>query len=252
MDLSDRVALITGGGTGIGLGIARVLDSRGARLALVQNREFDLAALSGWSAGAPLTIQADIADPNEVADKAHVEERFERIDIVVNNAAVTGIAAAAPFLECSPAQLDCIIDVNLKGTFYVSQFAARVMVRRGIRGAIVHIASVGAYAGQQSASVYCATKAAVVSLAQTMALELAPHGIRVNAVAPGDILTATSAHILEDLKQAGAARQYVRETPLGRRGAPDEVGRAVAFLASDEVSSITGSTLLVDGGFLAY
>ena len=114
------------------------------------------------------------------------------------------------------------------------------------------VASVGAFAAQQYASAYCATKAAVVSLAQGMAIELAEYGIRVNAVAPGDILTPASANIAADLKRAGASLRFARTTPLGRRGQPEDIGRAVAFLASEESSFVTGATLLVDGGFLAY
>src|SRR5262249_10164106 len=163
---------------------------------------------------------------------------FGRIDIVCNNAALTGLPAEAPFLECSREQLDRIVDVNLKGTYYVSQRAALLMVRRKIAGSIIHIASVGAFAAQQYASAYCATKSAVVSLAQGMAIELAQYGIPVNAVAPGDILTPASANLVADLQQAGATRRLVRATPLGRRGRPDEIGRAVAFLASEESSFV--------------
>ncbi|MBV9082390.1 MAG: SDR family oxidoreductase, partial [Acidobacteriaceae bacterium] len=111
---------------------------------------------------------------------------------------------------------------------------------------------VAAFASQEFASVYCASKAAQVSLAKSMALELAPYGIRVNAIAPGDIYTVQNATVVDDLKQQGGSGRYIRYTPLGRRGKAWEVGQAAVFLASDEASFITGSTLLVDGGFLTY
>ena len=141
---------------------------------------------------------------------------------------------------------------NLKGVFHCSQAVARHMVAANIRGSIVHISSVGAFAAQEYASVYCATKAAIVSLAQGMALELAQYGIRVNCVAPGDILTEANADIVNDLKDRGASGRYLRVTPVGRRGSPEEIGGSVAYLASDEASFVTGTTLRVDGGFLTY
>ncbi len=242
-DLRDQIAIVTGGATGIGKGIAEVLRERGALVAVVQ--------LEGE--GDEFTFQADIADFGSVERMTDaVFRRFGRIDILVNNAALTGKPAVASFLDCSKEQLDLIVDVNLKGTYFCSQQVARRMVSSKIAGKIVHIASVGAFAAQEHASVYCATKAALVSLAQTMAIELATHGIRVNAVAPGDILTSRSANVLNDLKESGSSSQFIRKTPLGRRGTPREIGDAVAFLVSDEAAFITGTTLTVDGGFLAY
>jgi NAD(P)-dependent dehydrogenase (short-subunit alcohol dehydrogenase family) len=140
----------------------------------------------------------------------------------------------------------------LKGTIYCSQVVARHMIHSKRSGSIIHVSSVGAYAAQGNASLYCATKAAQVMLAQGMAIELAVHGIRVNCVAPGDIRTETSADAVAEIKQSGASGRFLRLTPIGRRGSPEEVGRAIAFLASDDASFITGTTLLVDGGFLAY
>ncbi len=125
------------------------------------------------------------------------------------------------------------------------------MKERG-SGNIVHIASVGGLAAQELAAIYCSTKAAQISLAQSMALELAPYGIRVNCVAPGDIQTEASGNIVEHLDKRGASGRFRRVTPLGRRGSPDDIGNAVAYLVSDEASFVTGATLLVDGGFLAY
>ena len=251
MHLNDRVAIVTGGGTGIGLGISRVLAGHGARLAIVQRK---LARIEpGASELGALLLEANISDPAAVESMTEaVMERYGRIDIVVNNASLTGKRAVASFLDCSVEQLNTIVDTNLKGTFYVSQAAARRMVAAGRGGSIVHISSVGAHAAQEFASAYCATKAAQVSLAQSMALELAPHRIRVNAVSPGDIYTPANASIVEDLQQSGSTGRYLRLTPLGRRGTPDEIGHAVAFLVSDEASFITGANLLVDGGFLSY
>jgi NAD(P)-dependent dehydrogenase (short-subunit alcohol dehydrogenase family) len=253
MNLAGHVAIVTGGGTGIGLGIAKVLAERGARLALLQDRPFAAEVLAGCGGERPLTLEVDISDNSGVKDAlGTIEAHFGSIDIVVNNAAITGMAAATPFLDSSPEHLSRIVDVNFKGAYFVSQHAARSMVRLGRRGSIIHIASVGAFAAQEHASAYCATKAALVSLAQTTALELAPHGIRVNAIAPGDILTPASATIVADLQHSGASGRYTRVTPIGRRGTPEDIGRAVAFLASAEAAFITGATLVVDGGFLSY
>ena len=254
MSLEGKVAIITGGATGIGFGIAKVLVEKGARVALVQPR-----LVQAEPAAAQLGFSVAIAAAADIRDRSAVErmtdgvlERWGRIDILVNNASRTGLPAVASFLDCPPPKVDEIVDVNLKGTFYCSQAVARRLVAAAKGGSIVTIASVGAFAAQELASLYCATKAAQVSLTQAMALELAPHGIRVNAIAPGDILTESSRDITAELKQAGATGRYLRVAPLGRRGAPEEIGRAVAFLVSDEASFITGATLLVDGGFLAY
>ena len=252
--LEGRVAIVTGGGTGIGLGIARVLAGKGVKLVLAQRRlEMVERAAKELPKAEILPLAVDIRTP-EAAEKMvqAAIDRFGQIDILVNNASVTGVAALRPMLDCPPGKVDDIIDINLKGTFYCSQAAAKRMVAAGRGGNIVHISSVGAYAGQEFASLYCATKAGQASMAQGMALELAPYCIRVNAVAPGDIYTEASANITDDKVQVGGHRNYARITPLGRRGSPEEIGHAVAYLVSDEAGFVTGSTLLVDGGFLSY
>ncbi|MCC6538188.1 MAG: SDR family oxidoreductase [Bryobacterales bacterium] len=252
MSLNGQVAIVTGGGTGIGLGIARVLAGRGARIMLAQRR-VELAEAATAELPDSACAEVDLAVPDSI--HAMIEatvRRFGRIDILVNNASLTGLPAVSGALDAPRAHVDAVVDVNLKGTFYASQFAARRMVAAGTKGAIVNISSVGGYAAQEHAALYCATKAAQISLTQSLALEWAPYGIRVNCVAPGDIRTEASAGIVDELKSAGSSGRYLRVTPLGRRGTPEEVGQAVAFLASPEAGFITGSTLLVDGGFLAY
>lgn len=239
------IAIVTGGATGIGFGIARALAAKGARIAIVQPtlaQAEDAARTLPDCAG----FAANIRDPDAVERMtAAVVDRFGGLDVLVNNAALTGRVAVAPFLDATREHVHDVLDVNLKGAIWCSQAAARHMIAAGQPGNIVHIASVGAFAAQEQAAVYCASKAALVSLAQSMALELAPHGIRVNAVAPGDILTEASADV-------AAGRTYARRTPLGRRGDPADIGEAVAFLVSDAARFITGAVLTVDGGFLTY
>lgn len=246
------IAVVTGGATGIGFGIARTLTAHGARVAIVQPT---LAQAEEAARKLPdcAGFAADIRDSAAVERMVSaVVERFGGLDVLVNNAAVANRAAVAPFLEDTIAHVNEILDVNLKGAIWCSQAAARRMKASGQPGNIVNIASVGAFAAQESASVYCASKAALVSLTRSMALELAPHGIRVNAVAPGDILTVASAEVTADLKSLGATGLYSRRTPLGRRGEPSDIGEAVAFLVSGAARFITGAVLTVDGGFLAY
>lgn len=253
MSLFGRVAIVTGGGTGIGLGISKALSANGATIVLVQKDRTGLQDAASSIAPSTLATVADISNREQVFSLVGwIEQRLGRIDILINNAAVTGKPAVHSFLDCSQQQLDTIVDTNLKGTYYCSQAAAQSMIRTKTKGSIVHISSVGAYAAQEQASMYCATKAAVVSLARSMALELAPHHIRVNAIAPGDILTSQSSSAFNDVLESGGTGKYFRGTPLGRRGTPEDIGNAAAYLVSDEASFVTGATLLVDGGFLSY
>jgi len=254
MSLEGKVALITGGGTGIGMGIAEVLAEKGVKLILAQRRlELAQHAAERLRPAEVIVQSLDIRDAEAVERVVAFGIRhFGQIDILVNNASVTGMPAISPMLESDKSTVDAIVDINLKGTFYCSQAVAKRMVGAGRGGSIIHVSSVGAYAAQEFASLYCATKAAQVSLAQSMALELAPHGIRVNSIAAGDINTEASANITAEKQDVGASKRYVRETPLGRRGTPRDIGYAVAYLASEESSFVTGATLLVDGGFLTY
>lgn len=240
--LAGRNYIVTGGATGIGAGIVAVLNRYGARTAIFQPGD------------APGAIRCDVRDPEAVRKAvAEAREAFGgRIDGLVNNAAITGVPALAAFLDASSEHVDDVLAVNVKGPIYCSQAVARLAIEQGHPASIVHIASVGSFAAQERASIYCASKAALSMLAQAMALELAPHGIRVNAVAPGDIATQASLNIREDLKELGGSGKYLRQTPLGRRGTEQEIGEAVAYLLSDRASFITGETLRVDGGFLTY
>jgi glucose 1-dehydrogenase len=254
MKLKDKVAIVTGGGTGIGRGISRSLAEAGARVVIAQPtlEKAENAADELRAAGHEiLPLSVDIRSRAMIQELiVKTLERWGQIDILVNNAAATGARFASPFLDFTDELLNKVIDINLKGTFICSQEVARHMVGRG--GAIIHISSVGAYAAQEGATAYCATKAALVGLTKTMALELAPHNIRVNAIAPGDIQTETSENVINEKKERGLAGNFVRRIPLGRRGQPAEIGPTAVFLASEDASYITGETIIVDGGFLIY
>ncbi|MFV0390033.1 MAG: SDR family NAD(P)-dependent oxidoreductase [Pyrinomonadaceae bacterium] len=254
MKLKDKVAIVTGGGTGIGKGISRCLASAGAKIVIAQptlekaNAAAEEFRKEGFEV---LPMSVDISSRKTVkAMVAETLDKFGRIDILVNNGALTGSKATAPFLEITDELLDRTVDVNLKGTVIVSQEVARNMIEHG--GSIINISSVGAFAAQEGASIYCATKSALLGLTKTMALELAPQNIRVNAIAPGDILTETSERIVEEKMEDGYSNKYLRKIPLDRRGKPSEIGKTAVFLASDDASYITGETIVVDGGFLIY
>lgn len=254
MSLEGKVAIITGGGTGIGFGVAEVLAERGVKLVLAQRRlEIVQRAAKRLTRTEVLPLAVDIREPVLTAGMVDTAVRhFGRVDILVNNASISGMPAIAPIISCEPGAVDNIVDVNLKGTFYCSQCVAKQWIASGQGGNIVHISSVAAYAAQEFASLYCATKAAQIALAKAMALEWAPHKIRVNCIAPGEIETEAIANLTENKGQIGASSQYVRATPMGHHGSPRDIGNAVAYLVSDEASFATGSTFVIDGGFLSY
>lgn len=255
--LQDKVVIITGGGTGIGLGISRCCAEAGAAVVLAQRRG-ELAAQAaarlqqqGYRA---LGLRCDVSQRADVqALIAATVAAFGQLDVMVNNAALTGASLQARgFLDETDEHWQQVIAINLNGAFIGTQEAARQMAKQQRGGSIINVSSVAQFAAQEHAAPYCASKAGLDGLTKAAAIELAPHNIRVNNVAPGDINTEASADVVQEAADRGATGKFFRYTPLNRRGTPAEIGQVVVFLASQEASFVTGATWLVDGGFLSY
>lgn len=243
--MTDRIALVTGGAQGIGYACAEALAEDGVRIVLADIQSDAVATSAARIGRGAVGLSVDMADP------AQVDSMFDRIEadigpvsILVNNA---GIALQDDFLETSLDDFRKVIDVNLVSVFQATQRAARTMVARGIRGAIVNMSSINAVVAIPRIPAYCASKGGVMQLTKSAALALAPHGIRVNAVGPGSIDTEMLAAVVASPE---AQETALSRTPLRRFGTAREIGDTVAFLASDKASYITGETIYVDGGRL--
>lgn len=242
MRLQNKVAVVTGAGQGIGRAIALRLAQEGARVVLNDLRQAALEETAGLivaGGGAALLAPADIGERAEVERMAEqAQAHFGRIDVWINNAGINRDALA---LKMTSEQWDAVIRVNLTGCFNGCQAAAARMSAAG-GGSIVNLSS-RAYLGNIGQANYSASKAGVVGLTRTLALELARYGVRVNAIAPGFIDTEMTRGVPEDVRD-----RVVKAIPLRRMGQPDEIASVALFLASDEASYMTGQVLFVCGG----
>lgn len=246
--LSGQVALVTGGGRGIGAAIAVGLAEAGADVVLVGRNELALGEtaqrISALGRRA-LPLSADVTDLDELPGLiARAEEQLGPLTVLVNNA---GGNRPQKFLEVTLESFEYIFRLNLTSAFFLSQAAAVHMVSRGY-GRIIHISSQLGLVGQPHRSVYSAAKGALIALTRTMALELSPMGVTVNAVAPTVTPTEATAHLLDD---PAYQSEVLRRLPAGRMGTPDDVAAAVRYLASPSAAMVTGHTLVVDGGWTA-
>jgi NAD(P)-dependent dehydrogenase (short-subunit alcohol dehydrogenase family) len=247
MKLQDRIALVTGGANGIGAACARRFVAEGARVVLVERDEAAGAALAAELGAAAHFIDGDVTASGFAAQcVVQARERYGRLDVLLNNA---GITHACGFLELDEADFDRVLAINLKSYFLFGQAAARAMVEQGGGGAIVNMSSVNAILALPDQVPYVVSKGAVNQLTRVMAMGLAPHGIRVNAIGPGTIATELARRAV--MGSPEARHKLLSRTPMGRLGEPDEVARVAVFLASEDASYMTGQTVYPDGGRLA-
>lgn len=238
-------ALVVGAGRGIGKGAAIALAESGADVVLVSRTRAELERVAEEVRSLGRRADCIVCDVTQRAEIERVLGPIERIDVLVNSA---GTNVPEPFVEVSEENLDRALTLNVKATFLVSQHAARKMIAAGSKGSIINLSSQMGHVGSPRRTVYCATKHAVEGLTKAMAVELAPNGIRVNAVAPTFVDTPMTRPFFED---ETFRADVLRRIPLGRIGHIQDVMGAVVFLASPASALVTGTSLLVDGGWTA-
>ncbi|MDF2668880.1 MAG: family oxidoreductase [Paenibacillus sp.] len=246
MRLDNHIALITGGSLGIGRAIALRFAGEGAKVAISGRGRASLeeaAVVIREQGGEVLTLESDVQDQEQVNGMIDcVLEKWGRIDVLVHNA---GINNPTPFLDITVEEWDRHININLKGTFLVAQRVCREMTKRQQKGSVVLMSSVNGLAAEADLAHYNASKGGMNMLAMSMALELAPLGIRVNSLCPGFIETRLTKPLIDN---EPAIKEYLRTIPMGRVGQPEEIADAALFLASEESRYITGHCMVVDGG----
>ena len=245
--MHGRVALITGGGSGIGAGIARVLSAAGARVAVADLNEDAAAAVAADLPG--LGVHLDVTDrANTDAAVSRVEAELGQVDVLVNNA---GISIVAPFLDITDPDWDRLLNVNQRGVLIVTQRVLPSMLERR-SGRIINISSMAGKEGLPNLACYCATKFGVIGLTQSLAREVADRDVTVNAVCPGVVRTPLwdnpDTGILRDLDGENGWQSFLAGIPLGRPQSAEDIGHACAYLASDAAANITGEALNVSGG----
>ena len=244
MKLENKVAIVTGASSGIGLAIAKIFLQEGAKVVFSDINEIDGQAAVNNLGEKAIFIKCDVSKVEEVNNlvKSTVE-KYERLDIMVNNA---GISAPGGAMGCTDEDWAKVIGVNLSGVFYGVKAAANAMKSLQIKGSIVNISSILGLVGFQDAIAYSSAKGGVSNLTRSAALDLAALGIRVNAIAPGFITTAMTKTFLED---ENFSKFIISSTPLGYVGKPEDVAQAALYLGSDDSAYVTGIVLPVDGGW---